>query len=234
MLKPIFSFIVVILSVGFAFFYVKPGYDHMVERRADLATLAGIFKDTDRIRALIDQTEKTLQGIDTTDLARFAVFLPEAADPLRLANNLQRIGLVNGIVLGNIKVEEIEKGGQKNDAQKGGSQSALSGAASGAVKIFSLADGNETGQVKETRGRGGMTTATGDKKYATTKASFTFTSTYEAFSKFFFDIENSLGLIDVTSLSFTPVPESTDAKNIKKPAPLLYQYTVEINTYSLK
>lgn len=232
MLKPIFSFIVIILSAGFAFFFVKPEYRHMVERRTDLATLAGIFKDTDKIRSLIDQTEETLQSIDPADLARFAVFLPESADPLRIANNLQHTGFANGIVIENIKVEELGNGGQKNDAQKGNSQSSLSGATSGAVKTFSL--GSKVEQAQGVMGGSSKTTATGGSNYAIMKANFTFVSTYEAFSKFFFDIENSLGLIDVVSLSFTPVPGAVDIKNVRKPAIPLYQYTVEINTYSLK
>lgn len=208
MFKPIFSLIVIILSVIFAFFYVVPEYNRAQEYRVDLAKLIQISKNADEIEILIGQTEETLKSVDATGLSRFAVFLPETSDPVRLANNLQRMGLANGVVLQNIKVEESVAGIQKS------------------------ANENKTEQGNWATKSG---TVSGDKKYATTKANFTFTATYEAFGKLLFDVEKSLGLINITALSFAPVPVVVDTKNTKQvESPPLYQYVVAVETYSLK
>lgn len=210
MFKPIFSFIVLVLSVVFGFLYVMPEYNRMQERRSDLAKLTQISKDAGEIEELISLTETTLNTVDSTNRARFAVFLPEAPNPIRLANNLQRIGLTNGVVLQDIKVEES------------------------AVGIQGAANGISAEQGKGSPGSAGASTASGEKKYATTKSSFTFTATHEVFRKFLFSTEESLGLINITALSFEPVPVVTDTKKPKQVGTPLYQYAVAVETYSLK
>ncbi len=220
MLKPIFSLIVIILSVGFAIFSVKPLYGRVQERRDNLVTLTKVFKDADRIKELISETEKTLNSIDPTDSADFEVFLPEASDPIRLANNLQRRGLANGIVLENINVESLVSDSQKNAGLN------MGGVLQGVTNIFAF---DEKAQ-KEA----GETADAGEKKYATTKTNFAFVATDEAFRNFLDDTEQSLGLINVTSLSFVPIQVATDSKKAKQEAPTIYQYTIAIETYSLK
>lgn len=219
MFKPIFSFIVITLAVSFAFLYIMPEYDRNKDLRRDLENLSEISKTAGKIEDQISQTEVTLNTVDADDLARFAVFLPEAPDPIRLANNLQRIGLTNGIVLQDIKVEEAVAGAQKSTKPNG------SGALQVVANIFS------TGGAGEGAKEGAVA---GEKKYTTTKTNFSFAATHEAFSKFLFDTERSLGLINITALSFVPVPVMSDAKKSKQTAPPLYQYAVTVETYSLK
>lgn len=228
MFKPIFSFIVIIISTVFAFLYAIPEYSRVQERRGDLAKLVEISKNAGEIETLISQTEETLKSVDLTRAARFAVFLPETPDPIRLANNLQRLGLTNGIVLQNIKVEEPVINTQKSVRSNGG------GVLQTAIGIFN--SGGNTGQGEGNTEGGGTNIVSEDKKYATIKASFTFTATHEAFSKFLFDTEKSLGLINITALSFVPVPVAqvaVDTKKVKQEAPLLYQYAIAVETYSL-
>lgn len=198
--KPLYSTIILILSLGFGFFYVKPQFDITGQHRADIATLDDTLKGTGQIQLLIQQTEKTLGGIDANQLSRFSVFLPETIDPLRLANNLQQIGFSHSIMLGKIKVWE-----SANLPVAGTTASAL----------------------------GGVVATPKLQKYVTTKTSFDFTASNESFQAFLSDIERNLGLMNVTSLSFVPVAASTDPK-IKGPTSPLYQYSVEIETYSLK
>lgn len=230
--KPLFSFITILLSIGFAFFYVKPEYTLVEGRSANLTTLADIAKGSGRIKKLINDTEKNLNGVDSADLARFDMFLPEVIDPIRFANNIQRIGFTNGVVLENIKVEEPAVGTSKNIGLNSSGQSQQGGAIQGVVNTFSM--GSKGDQTQRTTLDGMISGAVLEKKYATTKTSFGFTSTYEAFGKFLFDIEKSLGLINVTALSFHPSIETTDVKKIKRGSPPMYQFTVTIETYSLK
>lgn len=203
MTKPFFSFIIIVISLGFAFFYVRPEYSLVQERSADLATLAVTSKSSSMIKTLINETEKNLNSVNSADLARFDIFLPETIDPIRFANNLQHIGITNGLVLENIKVEEPAR-----NTQDGA--------------------GTQSSPVVQSQG------AALEKKYATTKANFTFTTTYEKFHIFLNDIEKSLGLINITTLSFQPVVEAPDPKKIKIVGPQIYQFTVAVETYSLK
>lgn len=220
MFKPIFSLIVIALSVGFAFFYVIPEYDRTQERSDSLVTLTGIFKDADRIEALISETEQTLNTIDSANRADFEVFLPATSDPIRLANNLQRLGLNNGIVLEDIKVEKAA-----NDAQKNANLD-TAGVLQGVTNVFVFGADAQKGPED--------TTGAGEKNFVATKANFSFVATSEAFHNFLYDTERSLGLIKVTALSFVPIQVATDPKKPKQDAPAIYQYTVAIETYSLK
>ena len=74
------------------------------------------------------------------------------------------------------------------------------------------------------------------KKYVTTKASFSLTTTYEKFLILLSDLERSLGIINITGLSFQEHKESLGTRDIRntQKGTLLYKYTVEIETYSLK
>ncbi|MEK7568813.1 MAG: hypothetical protein AAB497_01730 [Patescibacteria group bacterium] len=219
MLKPIFSLIVIILSVGFAFLYTIPQYNDFKERRDNLATLTEVFKDADKIKKLISETEETLNTIESDNLSRFEVFLPETSDPIRLANNLQKLGIANGITLEDIKVERGADKSQKDGSNAGG-------ILQGVTNIFASGDSAQ----KESVDAAGA----GEKNFVTTKANFTFVATSEAFHNFLYDTERSLGLINVTTLSFTPIQVATDSKKPKQEAPAIYQYTVAIETYSLK
>lgn len=179
------------------------------------------------IKTLINETEKNLNSVNPEDLARFDIFLPETIDPIRFANNLQHLGTTNGLVLENIKVEEPVRGVAGDSAQGG-----VALAAQGLTNTFSL--GTKISQADGLIAGSGSSRTASEKKYVTTKANFTFTATYEKFRIFLNDIEKSLGLINITTLSFEPVVETPDSKKIKSVGPQIYQFTVAVETYSLK
>lgn len=185
MTNPIISLIVLLLSLGFTFFYVVPEYHSNQERRASVDVLAKALLSTDEIEALINKTKNNLVSIGSTELPRFEVFLPETIDPIRFANNIQTVAGKNGIALKDIRVTSADNADQQDTAN------------------------NTSANAKST-----------ENKYATTKASFTFTASYGAFQLFLNDLERSLGLIKVSYLEFTATPTE--------------QYSMEIETYSLK
>lgn len=202
MSNPFYSILIIIVSLGFSFFYVKPEYDTSRGGRDNLATLDATLKNTGQIQTLIDQTANTMSSIDAEKLSRFSVFLPETTDPLRLANNIQHIGLSHGIFLQKIKVGDPTK---LSEAQP--------------------VSGSEGFPV------GGVPAAASTPKYATIKTTFSFTTSDTAFKAFLGDIEKNLGLMNVTALTFAPVDTATTGK--KTSSNSLYQYDVEIETYSL-
>jgi Tfp pilus assembly protein PilO len=60
------------------------------------------------------------------------------------------------------------------------------------------------------------------KSYGQAKVTFSFTSSYDNFTKFIQDIEQSLRIVDVSGMSFRAAPGG------------LYDYTIDLNTYWLK
>jgi len=228
--KQIFFFVVIIFSLGFAFFYVKPEYALMQERRADFANLVETLNISATVKTLIRETGRNLDSVAPSDLSRFDVFLPEVIDPIHFANDLQSLGSMNGIFLENIKVAEPMKANNKGSGES--SQAVVTQLAQGVVSLGSnsdqahviVSDGTKSTTTKDT---------TLEKKYVVTNASFTFTSTYEKFGLFIDDLEKSLGLINVTALSFHPYVES-DSRKIKTGGEQTYEFSVTIETYSLK
>lgn len=206
MIKSILSFIVLLFSLGFAFFYVKPEYSKGVGDQANLTKLQQTLSDAKGIEVLIKSTQANLNKIGQNDIANFDVFLPEAIDEIRFANNLQGIGLSTGVILSDIKVLPKDK----NDKTT--------------TTASALGDINTTNsQVSDT-------------KYATTKTSFTFVTDYASFLNFTSALEKSLGLINVTALTFKEVPRPASANTAKKAgtSPMIFQFSMQIETYSFK
>ncbi|MBI5798389.1 MAG: hypothetical protein HZB10_00465 [Candidatus Yonathbacteria bacterium] len=236
MYNPLISLFAIILSVAFAFLYVKPEYALVQKHRDELAQLNDIFKDTGSIDESINETQKTLEGVDTVDRGRFSVLLPEEADPLRFAHNLQYLGLKNGLVLVGIKVEVPTIERPKDIAAS--AASAVHGAVQGAVNVFTIGKKAELKQAEYeaslVAADAGAVEGTSEKKYVTTKASFGVTTTADSFAMLLSDLEKSLRLIDVVSLSFSPADKNTDTKSISTTALPIYKYVVAIESYSLK
>ncbi len=233
MTKPIISFIVLILSLGFAFFFVKPEFDVVMKNRAGIVTLDKTLQKSEEIKRLIKDTSENLSGIDKDILSRFAVFLPEVIDDVRFANNLQNIGYLNGIILEDINVIR--------DTSTVSEDSALTKSTLGVILSRTISVDSSVESKKINTAVGGTLA----KKYKTTKANFSLTSSYSTFLLFLDDLEKSLSLVNITSLSFTPVKEvsvsrqndlrDTILRDRKKDTgAILYRYIVDIETYSLK
>lgn len=203
MANPIISIIVIILSLGFSFFYVTPEYAITQKRSVDITTLDRTLKDAGEIQSLINQTETTLNSINPVELSRFAVFLPETTDTLRLANNIQHVGIAHGITIEQLKVDDTSKKGQSAD---------LSGVQGVAADV---------------------STKTSTPQYTTVKTTFSMTTSDEAFRAFLADLEKNLGIMNVTTLTFTPVTDAASGKIARSAAPQ-YKYSVAIETYALK
>ena len=209
MSNPIFSISIIILSLGFSFFYVKPEYDAVQTRKNDIVMLGETLQSAGQISSLIDQTNTTLNSIDPQKLSRFSVFLPETTDPLVLANNIQHMALVHGILLGKIAVEQPDASSQS-----------------------STNDGVTITSAPSPAGGVGIVASTA--KYVTTKTSFGFTTTNDSFRAFLKDMENSLDIMNITSLTFAPTVSTVSTSKNKGPVAPRYDYSIEIETYSLK
>lgn len=228
MAKPIISFVSLILSIGFTFLYVIPMYNHTQERRGDIESLSKILSTSSEIKTLITETKENLKGIDTSVLERFNVFLPERIDPVRFANTLQSIGRNNRIILEGIKVTTPPAGTIGKTGVTGGT-----GAVQGLVNIISLG-----AQIDKAQGAENQAAVAGSAspfgKYVATHATFSFVADFETFQLFLNDLERSLGLINLTSLTFSQVSGEASSISAREASTPTYQYTMEIETYSLQ
>ncbi|MFZ2831570.1 MAG: hypothetical protein WAZ40_00220 [Minisyncoccia bacterium] len=222
--KPIISFAVFLLSLAFSFFYVLPAYNLNVERRENVANLDDIFKNSKEIGELIKKTKNSLNTVDDAELERFKIFLPASIDPIRFANNIQEIGRKNRIILSNISVQSDKKEIKMNTPTEGGVAQGLTNALSMDAKITQVEAVTVT-----------AIEAPSDKKFVSTKASISFTTDYLTFQGFLKELERSLALINITSLTFSEGAETSgDSKKSKTPSAPLYQYSMDIETYSIK
>lgn len=227
MLKPIISLIVVVISIGFIFFNVIPAYELNVARRGDIESLTKILDTSSEIKTLIGKTKDNLNSIEPNILSRFEVFLPAKVDPIRFANNIQAIARDNRIILTNIKVDSAE-----DLAKLSTTGSGANAAVQGLVNAVSLGAQISKAESPILSGVAGGSNAP-KGKYVTTKATLTFTTTYESFQLFLNDLERSLGLINVTSLSFGETTDGSADKKSKVPTDPVYGFTMTIETYSL-
>lgn len=225
--KPIISFAGIILSLLFAFFYVLPLYRESIEHKNDIKSLEETLKVSSEIKTLISETKESLKSIEGEKKASFEVFLPEKIDPVRFANDIQSIGRKNRIVLSGIKVD----GGTNDEVKKpdGNANVAL-----GLGKVLSIGEKiSQAGGINASAKNVAIPTPS-DKKYFTTTASFAFVTTYETFQLFLNDLEKSLELIEIKSLSFSGAAEDVSLKGSKTVPQPVYQFAMSIETYSLK
>lgn len=238
--KLFFSFIVILISIGFAYFYVQPLYVSTKTRHDDFTTLMGIISKANKIEEMIKKTGDTLSSVDLVNRDRFAKFLPETIDPLRFANDLQHLGALNGIVLEDIRLLEVHAKGMNET----GDTASTGGTTQNVVNVFTIGRKEELKLAAEEKASVAAATkasfvitsavAIDGKKYSTTKASFNFDTTREKFNSFLYNLEESLGLINVLSISFAPVQLSPEDLKLKVAPPPVYKYTMSIETYSLK
>lgn len=220
--KPFISFAVIILSLGFIFWYVVPAYTLHQERQKDVAALSEILKNSGEIPKLIQSTKQNLSTIERSGLDRFEVFLPERIDPIRFANNIESMARKHRIILSDINIVE-------GSTAMTSTQPAT--AAQGLVRTLSLGAKMNEAQGVNKEVPSGSPAAT--SKYGITKATASFLASYETFQLFLNDLEKSLGVIDITSLTFSPASETKTASK-SKGATTQYQFALTIQTYSLK
>lgn len=225
MTKLIASFIVLVLSTTFAFLYVLPAYNVSKERRADIETLSKNLSTSDEIIQLIADTKNNLNSIESGNLARFEAFLPEEVDQIRFANNIQNIGIENMVNIVSIKVDIPGQGTQ----QDGTSQA--SDLTQNLTNQLSLDSSLKQADGINVQVYGIATEA--EKKYVTTKATITFETSFEKFQLFLNDLETSLGLMDITGLSFVLSSGTAEEKMATQSSPE-YQFLMTVETYSLK
>lgn len=219
MWKPIAYLFIIIASGFFSMTYVLPEYRNVQELRQNVATLNSVLGDTKMIKMLLDETSSLLGSIPKESEERFSLLIPERIDHLRFANTLKVMASNRGIALRELAVS-------REDA----ANSVLAGVKNGGGGLLSNIKDTFTLDPTTRTGSGSLATPKmKEKNYVITRATLSFSATYGAFKVFLGDLEKSLTLINVTDLSFAPRKEGA-----QKSAVPVYDYTMEVETYSIK
>ncbi len=221
MIKPILSLIVIVISAGFVFLYVRPAYERLDTKKADLAMLNETLTNADEVKKIIRETKRSMESITPAEYARFEAFLPEKIDEIRFVNNIVYMGIQRNIAVGEIKILDAQAGGA------GGNTKAGTGAITGMSKVFSLSQLSDEADANSSSKNDTLA-----QNFSSRKVSFSFVASYPVTLLFLGDLERSLGLINVNSLILEEYKDSKDKKATGSSIPL-YRSTVEIETYSL-
>lgn len=222
MIKPILSLIVIVISAGFAFLYVRPAYEHLDIKKADLAMLNETLTKTDEVQKIIRETKRNMESITPAEYTRFEAFLPEKIDEIRFVNNIVHMGIQRNIAVGEIKILDTQTGGTGGNAKAGTSVVA------GVVNVFSLSQLSDEVITNSSSKNNELA-----KDFSSRKVNFSFVASYPVALLFLGDLERSLGLINVNSLTFEEYKDTSKDKKTTGSSIPLYRSTVEIETYSL-
>jgi len=227
-MKFIFSIIIFALSIVIGFVYVVPEYYTIAENKAKLTEVTTTLKNKESIKDIMGKIDEALNSVNPVDQTSLSVLLPETLDEVRFADNLQNIGKQTGLRLTDIKVEIVKNTDASTTSSQG---SAVDQSLQGVQKTFSLDQSVSTTTQNTT-----LPVVASYKDYVTTKASFSVIASYTGFLVFLASLEKSLQLINITSLSFKQYVDSASDKNIalRNPTLVNYQFSFEIETYSLK
>lgn len=222
MIKPILSLIVIVVSAGFAFLYVRPAYERLDTKKADLAMLNETLTNADEVQKIIRETKENMESITPAEYTRFEAFLPEKIDEIRFVNNIVHMGVQRNIAVDEIKISK------KGDGGAGGSVPAGASATAGVSKVFSLSQLSD-----ETTANPSPINSSSAGMFASHSVSFSFVATYPVTLLFLGDLERSLGLINVNNLTLEEYKDTSKNKKTSGSSVPLYRSTVEIETYSL-
>lgn len=220
MIKNIFSLVILVFSAAFLFLYVKPLYGLVEKRRADITLLDTALGQANSVKSVIEETETILGGIKPLERTRFETFLPSSLDEIRFVNSLVSIARARSVVVENVKVEKGDTGtlgGRMEETTSG----------EGVQRVFSL-DKEDNGPAGTVLTAGGVAS---EGQYAVTTAQFSFIAPYATVLLFLDDMEKSLGLININTLTLKEY--AGDGGSAKNGVPR-YLVTVELETYSLK
>jgi len=221
MIKPILALIVIVISAGFAFLYVRPAYERLDTKKTDLAMLNETLTSADEVQKIISETKRNMESITPAEYARFEAFLPEKIDEIRFVNNIVHMGIQRSISVGEIKILGAEAGGASGNNTNGKS------AVKGLNKVFSLS------QLSDEAGAPSSKDTTLTQGFSSRKINFSFIASYPVTLLFLGDLERSLGLINVNNLTLEEYKDTAKDKKTTSSGAPLYRSTVEIETYSL-
>ncbi len=194
MLRTIFSIILLGAAGAVLFMYIRPAYDAIAPKKAEIANYEAALNKAAELQKLKQSLLAKQNSFNPADLERLHKLLPDHVDNVALILDIDHLAGVHGMGLENVDVNT--PGSVRGGATQSQPPSSMIGAGSG-------------------------------QTYDSLTLTFTTHGTYQPFLDFMRDLERSLRIVDLTSLSISP----TSGLGFAEP---VYTYKITLRTYWLK
>ena len=194
----------VVLAVGLFFMYIDPQWQTVQQLRASNAEYDKAIAQSKQLLQVRDGLLKKYNGFRGEDLTRLEKLLPNNIDNVRLIIDINSITSKYGAAIKNVKLSTADGSDSKSNSTTNtppGGSAASPSASPTTINSIALSP---------------------SQSYNSMILSFTITAPYSTFITILQDLERSLRLLDVTSVSF----KAGDSEP--------YDYNVSIRTYWLK
>jgi hypothetical protein len=195
----IFPTLLILISIGAFLVFINPTYSEVKVMRAESAQYDEALTNSRKLQEERDALSEKYRTLSPEDLERLTRMLPDNADNIRLILNLQQMAQTYGMAISSIKFDAASAAVAKN----GGTATAAS-----ATTAVSATDA-----------------AKAQRDYGDFEIEFTTTGSYANFQKFLKDMERSLRITDIQSITFGSEVD---------PAKQGYTYTIKLLAYWLK
>ena|SRR3989338_8348638 len=193
MFKALTPLIGIIIAVGLFFSYVQPTFRDVKTIQDETAEYAQATERASELMQRINGLKAQQGGILPVDLERLEALIPDRIDEVSALIDIDALTVAHHLMLGDIEVGE--QGQTESGAGAAGSQPGAVGTPAqmpGAMAGADDADGFVFIQAGESL----------ESQYSTLDVGFSVTGTYDDFRMFLSDIERSLVLMEVTSITF--------------------------------
>jgi Tfp pilus assembly protein PilO len=195
----IFPTLLIVISVAAFLVFINPTYSEVKIMRAESAQYDEALTNSRKLQEERDALSEKYRMLSPDDLERLNRMLPDNADNIRLILNIQQMAQTYGMAISSIKFDTASAA-----AAKAGGTTTSAAAAS----AISAADA-----------------AKAQRDYGDFELEFTTTGSYENFQKFLKDMERSLRITDIQSITFGSEVDPTRQG---------YTYTIKLLAYWLK
>lgn len=184
-LTPILALIV---TVTLFFTFIQPTFEKYKKLDLEIGNYVSALDGIDTLKSRIQTLEDEKAAISLSNMSRLMDFLPDSLDEVSVVLMLDDLATKNNLVLEGIKITSART--------KGGSQASTGGT------TFAFAD-DEKDVNKETVDVDGITVRRPQDNIEQTFLTFMVTGEYDNFRTFVTNLEKSLALMDINSLSIT-------------------------------
>lgn len=193
------AIILLLLSIATFIWGIGPQKDQWTSLRATAAARDEALKQAKQVRTMRDGLLVRKNSIGQDNLDKLSKLLPDSVDTIRLTMDLKGIAARYSIPIKKITINK-ESGSSRTSTSAG-----PGGAPSGTL---------------------GASISASSQKFDTLGISFGLTCSYQSFLSFLNDLEKSLRIIDITSVTVAP------GKDVGTTG--TYEFTINARTYSLK
>ena len=202
MFKTTFQIILIGLCIAGYFFLIKPAYDQVQSLKAQQASFQQAIDNSDKLKTLYNDLSTKYRSFTPDNLDKLNTLLPDNVDNIKLVLEIEKITSKHNLN----SPQDV-----KFDADQPATTAA--GASTPAATVAAAAAGT-TG------------TAAPKKNYNTFGLEFYTTGTYANFLDFLKEMESSLRIVDIDSITVTTL---ANQKN-----PNIFRFNLKIKTYWLK